>query len=174
MVYIETERLVLRSWRPEDLPVFIAMNKDERVMRYFPATLSDDETVAFYNRIQDEFSEKGWGLYAVERKSVGDFIGFVGPHEIGFEADFAPGVEIGWRLAADYHNQGYATEAAMAVFKLAKDAGIGRLYSFTAKLNGPSERVMQKIGMQKAGEFDHPKLSDDSPLYRHVLYRMDL
>lgn len=174
MVYIETERLVLRSWRPEDLPVFIAMNKDERVMRYFPATLSDDETVAFYNRIQDEFSEKGWGLYAVERKSVGDFIGYVGLHEIGFEADFAPGVEIGWRLAADYHNQGYATEAAMAVFKLAKDAGIGRLYSFTAKLNGPSERVMQKIGMQKAGEFDHPKLSDDSPLYRHVLYRMDL
>lgn len=174
MVYIETERLVLRSWRPEDLPVFIAMNKDERVMRYFPVTLSDDETVAFYNRIQDEFSEKGWGLYAVERKSVGDFIGYVGLHEIGFEADFAPGVEIGWRLAADYHNQGYATEAAMAVFKLAKDAGIGRLYSFTAKLNGPSERVMQKIGMQKAGEFDHPKLSDDSPLYRHVLYRMDL
>lgn len=174
MVYIETERLVLRSWRPEDLPVFIAMNKDERVMRYFPATLSDDETVAFYNRIQDEFSEKGWGLYAVERKSVGDFIGYVGLHEIGFEADFAPGVEIGWRLAADYHNQGYATEAAMAVFKLAKDAGIGRLYSFTAKLNGPSERVMQKIGMQKAGEFDHPKLSNDSPLYRHVLYRMDL
>lgn len=174
MVYIETERLVLRSWRPEDLPVFIAMNKDERVMRYFPATLSDDETVAFYNRIQDEFSKKGWGLYAVERKSVGDFIGYVGLHEIGFDADFAPGVEIGWRLAADYHNQGYATEAAMAVFKLAKDAGIGRLYSFTAKLNGPSERVMQKIGMQKAGEFDHPKLSDDSPLYRHVLYRMDL
>lgn len=174
MVYIETERLVLRSWRPEDLPVFIAMNKDERVMRYFPATLSDDETVAFYNRIQDEFSEKGWGLYAVERKSVGDFIGYVGLHEIGFEADFAPGVEIGWRLDADYHNQGYATEAAMAVFKLAKDAGIGRLYSFTAKLNGPSERVMQKIGMQKAGEFDHPSLSDDSPLYAHVLYRMDL
>lgn len=174
MVYIETERLVLRSWRPEDLPVFIAMNKDERVMRYFPATLSDDETVAFYNRIQDEFSEKGWGLYAVERKSVGDFIGYVGLHEIGFEAYFAPGVEIGWRLAADYHNQGYATEAAMVVFKLAKDAGIGRLYSFTAKLNGPSERVMQKIGMQKAGEFDHPKLSDDSPLCAHVLYRMDL
>ena len=55
-----------------------------------------------------------------------------------------PGVEIGWRLAADYHNQGYATEAAKAVLSLAKSAGIERLFSFTAKINAPSERVMQK------------------------------
>lgn len=105
MVYIETERLILRSWKPEDLPLFIAMNKDEQVMRYFPAILSDAETIAFYKRIQDEFNQKGWGLYAVEIRSTGEFIGYVGLHEIGFDAVFTPGVEIGWRLAADYHNQ---------------------------------------------------------------------
>lgn len=143
-------------------------------MRYFPATLSYEETEEFYNRIQNEFDQKGWGLYAVEIKSTGEFIGYVGLHEIGFEADFTPGVEIGWRLAADYHNQGYATEAARAVFKLAKDAGIDRLYSFTAGINAPSERVMQKIGMKKTGEFKHPKLPDDSPLCIHVLYEIDL
>lgn len=77
MVYIETERLILRSWKPEDLPLFIAMNKDEQVMRYFPAILSDGETMAFYKRIQDEFNQKGWGLYAVEIKSTGEFIGYV-------------------------------------------------------------------------------------------------
>lgn len=174
MIYIETERLILRSWNPADLPIFIAMNKDGRVMRYFPATLSDEETEEFYNRIQNEFNQKGWGLYAVEIKSTREFIGYVGLHEIGFEADFTPGVEIGWRLAADYHNQGYATEAARAVFKLAKDAGIDRLYSFTAGINAPSERVMQKIGMKKTGEFKHPKLPDDSPLCIHVLYEIDL
>ena len=172
--YIETERLILRSWKSEDLPLFIAMNKDVRVMRYFPAILIDSETEAFYRRIQDEFSQKDWGLYAVEIKSTGEFIGYVGLHEIGFDADFTPGVEIGWRLAADYHNQGYATEAAKAVLSLAKSAGIERLFSFTAKINAPSERVMQKIGMVKAGEFMHPNLSDDSPLCVHVLYKIDL
>lgn len=174
MNFIETERLILRSWRQEDLPAFISMNKDERVMRYFPGTLSDAETEAFYNRIQDEFSRRGWGLYAVELKGGGEFIGYVGLHEIGFDADFTPGVEIGWRLAAIYHNQGYATEAAKAVLELAKGFGIGRLYSFTAKVNTPSERVMQKIGLVKAGEFEHPNLPKDSPLLTHVLYRIDL
>ncbi len=174
MIYTETPRMILRSWKPTDLPLFITMNKDEKVMRFFPDTLSETETEAFYSRIQDEFHRNGWGLFAVELKSTGQFIGYVGLHEIGFEADFSPGVEIGWRLAADYHNQGYATEAAKAVMTLAKKSGITRLYSFTAKINAPSERVMQKIGMIKAREFDHPKLPDNSPLLKHVLYRIDL
>lgn len=174
MIYSETERLILRSWYPEDLPLFIAMNKDERVMRYFPAMLSDTETATVYDHIKEEFGCKGWGPYAVEIRSTGEFIGYVGLHEIGFEADFTPGIEIAWRLAADYHNRGYATEAASAVLNLAKEYGIKRLYSFTAKINTPSERVMQKIGMVKAGEFEHPKLPNDSPLLAHVLYQIDL
>lgn len=171
---IETDRLILRSWKPEDLPLFAAMNKDERVMRYFPATLTDEQTESFYSRIQSEFERKGWGLYAVELKSAGKFIGYVGLHEIGFDADFTPGVEIGWRLAADYHNQGFATEAAKAVLKLAKEKGLSKLYSFTAKQNAPSERVMQKIGMTKAGEFKHPNLPADSHLSLHILYKTEL
>lgn len=172
--YIETERLILRSWKPEDLTLFAAMNKDAGVMRYFPATLTDEQTESFYNRIQSEFDRNGWGLYAVELKSSGKVIGYVGLHEIGFDADFTPGVEIGWRLTTEYHNQGLATEAAKAVLKLAKQKGLQRLYSFTAKQNTPSERVMQKIGLTKVGEFEHPNLSADSPLRPHVLYQIDL
>ncbi len=174
MIYAETERLILRSWRPEDLPLFAAMNKDMRVMKYFPAPLTDAETEAFYSRIQEEFERKGWGLYAVELRGTGEFIGYVGLHEIGFEADFAPGIEIGWRLAADYHNRGYATEAAKGVLKLAKMQGVTELYSFTSEINRPSERVMQKIGMEKVGKFSHPKLTADSPLSRHILYKIRL
>lgn len=170
----ETERLRLRRWKRDDLHRFAAMNRDARVMKYFPALLTDSETEAFYNRIQAEFESSGWGLYAVELKQTREFIGYVGLHEIGFEADFTPGIEIGWRLAAEHHNHGYATEAAMAVLDLAKSYGIGRLYSFTAVVNKPSERVMQKIGMVRVGEFDHPKLTADSPLRRHVLYQIEL
>ena len=143
-------------------------------MRYFPAILTDEQTESFYNRIQSEFERNGWGLYAVELKTTRTFIGYVGLHEIGFDADFTPGVEIGWRLAADYHNQGLATEAAQEVLKLAKRNGLQRLYSFTAKQNAPSERVMQKIGMKKVGEFEHPNLLSDSSLRTHVLYQIDL
>ena len=171
---IETDRLILRSWKLEDLPLFAEMNKDARVMSYFPAILTAEQTESFYNRIQSEFKRNGWGLYAVELKSNGTFIGYVGLHEIGFDADFTPGVEIVWRLAADYHNQGLATEAAKEVLKLAKEKGLTRLYSFTAQKNAPSERVMQKIGMTKVGEFEHPSLSADSPLRTHVLYKIDL
>lgn len=171
---IETDRLILRSWKLADLPLFVAMNKDTRVMRYFPSILTDEQTESFYNRIQSEFDRNGWGLYAVELKSNGTFIGYVGLHEIGFDADFTPGIEIGWRLAADYHNQGLATEAAKEVLKLAKQKGITKLFSFTSKENTPSERVMQKIGMTGVGEFEHPNLSTGSPLRMHVLYQIDL
>ncbi len=174
MKYLETDRLILRSWKPDDLPLFAAMNKDERVMRYFPEILTYEQTESFYNRIQSEFERNGWGLYAVELKSTGIFIGYVGLHEIGFDADFTLGVEIGWRLAADYHNQGLATEAAKEVLRLAKDKGLSRLYSFTSKQNVPSEIVMQKIGMTKIGEFEHPSLSEDSPLRTHVLYQINI
>ena len=71
MNYIETDRLILRAWKPEDLPLFVEMNRDERVMRYFPTTLTDKQTESFYNRIQSEFEWNGWGLYAVELKSTG-------------------------------------------------------------------------------------------------------
>ena len=174
MNFAETDRLILRSWKAEDMPLFAKMNKDARVMRYFPSILTAEQTESFYNRIQSEFKRNGWGLYAVELKSNGTFIGYVGLHEIGFDADFAPGVEIGWRLDADYHNQGLATEAAKEVLKLAKLKGLQRLYSFTAKQNVSSERVMQKIGMKKVGEFEHPNLSPYSPLRTHVLYQIDL
>ena len=174
MRYLETDRLILRSWKPEDLPLFAAMNKDVRVMRYFPATLTEEQTESFYNRIHSEFERNDWGLFAVELKSTGYFIGYVGRHELGFDADFTPGVESGWRLGAAYHNQGLATEAAKEVLKLAKKKGLSKLYSFTAKQNIPSERVMQKIGMTKVGEFEHPNLPKESPLLLHVLYQIEL
>ncbi|NPD82923.1 GNAT family N-acetyltransferase [Prevotella sp. PINT] len=174
MIYAETDKLVLRSWKSEDLPCFAAINSNPQVMKYFPALLTDEETETFYNRIQAEFKRNGWGLYAVELKGTGAFIGYVGLHEIGFDAEFTPGIEIGWRLDADYHNKGYATEAAKKVLELARKQGLARVYSFTAVVNKPSERVMQKIGMEKILEFNHPKLSDDSPLLRYVLYQIDL
>lgn len=55
-----------------------------------------------------------------------------------------------------------------------KTLGLKELYSFTSLPNKRSERVMQKIGMVKSKEFDHPLVSPDHPLCRHVLYKISL
>ena len=93
MIYIETDRLILRSWTSGDLHTFVSMNQDKQVMRYFPALLTEDETLLFYRKIVAEFDTKGYGLYAVELKSTGEFIGYVGLHEVGFHSHFTPGVK---------------------------------------------------------------------------------
>lgn len=171
---IYTERLILRPWREGDLEPFAAINADEEVMRFFPAPLTREQSDNFAGKIIDEMAAKGYGLYAVELKSTGRFIGYVGLHEIAFDAGFKGEIEIGWRLGCQYWCQGYATEAARAVLCHARRIGLARIYSFTAVANIPSERVMQKIGMEKIGEFDMPSLAPGHWLRRHVLYRTDL
>ena len=172
MIYMETPRLRLRSWGEADLKPFIRLNADERVMRYFPKTLTAEETEAFYRAIQDEFKEYGFGLYAVEVKENNEFIGITGLHRAVFEADFTPCVEIGWRLKQEAWGKGYATEAASACLEYGfNELGFREVYSFTAVVNTPSQRVMQKIGMRYVKNFQHPKIEAGSPLHEHVLYR---
>ncbi|MBD9092421.1 MAG: N-acetyltransferase, partial [Bacteroides oleiciplenus] len=151
------------------------LNSDDKAMEFFLNKLSYQETLDFYNRIQKEFASSGYGLYAVEKKEDHAFIGYVGLHNITFDVDFAPAVEIGWRLLPELWNQGYATEAASACLEYARTTlGLKELYSFTSLPNKRSERVMQKIGMMKDKEFNHPLVSPDHPLYRHILYKITL
>lgn len=168
----QTERLSLRRWRDEDRPAFAAMNADPEVMRYFPKRLSRAESDAFMDRILAEMDECGWGLYAVERLEDGAMIGMVGLHRFDF-GDIASGVEVGWRLNRRYWGMGYASEAAVACLDMAGMLGMERVYSFTAEINVPSRRVMERIGMEYAGQFEHPALTADDPLCRHVLYRKE-
>lgn len=172
---IESERLILRSWRGDDILPFSEINSDEEVMEYLPKCLSLEETVQFYNRIVAEHNAFGYGLYVVETKSEGEFIGYVGFHRFDFDAEFSPGIEIGWRLARTYWNQGYATEAAKACLDYARRNRLfNKIYSFTAVCNHRSERVMQKIGMDRVGFFSHPSLPRGHKLEAHVLYKLEL
>ena len=95
-------------------------------------------------------------------------------HGVTFDVDFAPAIEIGWRLIPEVWNKGYATEAALACLEYAKTVlKLKELYSFTSLPNKRSERVMQKIGMVKTKEFDHPLVESGHPLLRHVLYKIE-
>ena len=61
LIFIETERLYLRSWQPKDLAALIEMNQDPKVMKYFPSMLNVDQTKQFFHIIQKEFTEKEIG-----------------------------------------------------------------------------------------------------------------
>ena len=113
-------------------------------------------------------------MYAVELKHSGSLIGLLGFHWADFEADFTPCVEIGWRLVPEAWGYGYATDGARACLKHGfARFGFDRVYSFTACVNFPSQAVMQRVGMRKIAEFNHPKVAPDSILYPHVLYVKD-
>lgn len=95
MIYFETDRLIARDYVASDYVPFSEMNGDKVVMKYFPSTLSKEQSNAFLDRNQQELAALGYGLFAIEEKSTGEFIGFTGFHEATFEAAFTPCIEIG-------------------------------------------------------------------------------
>ena len=160
-VIVETPRLILRQWRKSDEEPYINLNSDPEVMAYFPSVKTPVETLAQIEKISDYIDKNGYGFFAVERKDNHQFIGFTGLSNPGFDAHFTPCIEIGWRLSKENWGQGFATEAASACLDLGFDKlKLGEIYSFTSVHNGRSEKVMQRIGMSKTGEFDHPLIGD--------------
>ena len=144
---LETSRVRLRPWKDSDLAPFRALNADPHVMRFFPAPL-------------------------LELPGLAPFAGFIGLNVPAFDPSL---VEIGWRMHKTFWGRGFATEGAA----LAMEAGFSLFHleeicSFTAAINTPSERVMQRLGMEHRPEddFDHPALPPGDRLSRHVLYRM--
>jgi RimJ/RimL family protein N-acetyltransferase len=168
--------LLLRQWRPEDREPFAALNADPVVMEHFPALQDRDASDSSVDRFEAHWRDRGFGLYAVEVVGAAPFIGFVGLAVPPWAPPFAhaadPPVEIGWRVAAEHWGQGYAVEAATAAMTYGlRTLGLPEVLSWTVPANVRSRKVMERIGMTYAQDFDHPVLSADSPLLRHVLYR---
>jgi ribosomal-protein-alanine N-acetyltransferase len=172
---LRTDRLLLRRWRDADREPFARLNADPKIVRLLPAPLTRAESDALVDRIEREFGERGFGLWAVEIVDGGRFAGFVGLHVPRFRAHFTPAVEIGWRLARDAWGRGYATEAARAALAFGfGTVGLEEIVSFTVPANARSRAVMERLGMTRdpADDFDHPALRAGHPLRPHVLYRL--
>jgi len=164
----------MRRWRSADREPFAALNADDEVMRYFPSTMSREESDALVDRIEADFDRFGFGLWALEVRSNGDLIGFTGLGVPRFEASFVPAVEVGWRLARAAWGNGYASEAARAALTEGFDTyGLEEIVSFTSEGNLRSRAVMERLGMSHDpdDDFEHPALAGH-PLSHHVLYRL--
>jgi RimJ/RimL family protein N-acetyltransferase len=174
IIELETDRLLLRQWKPADREPFAKLNADPKVMEFFPNVLSPEASDALANRSQALIEQQGWDLWAVEIKNTQQFIGYVGLHIPTADLPFNPCVEVGWRLAQKHWGQGYAPEAALMAIKFGfASLNLAEIVSFTALHNLRSQQVMEKIGMRRSPEtFQHPGVPINGELREHCLYRL--
>ncbi len=173
--FLRTERLLLRRWKQEDLPVFATLSADPHVMRFFDAPRDPQLTEASVRRYSDYFDSHGTSLWAVEVPGRARFIGCVGCFPAREAMPYGPAFELGWRLDAPYWGQGYATEGMVCALRDVMDRlAPPEVVAVTVPINMPSRRVMEKLGMTRdaADDFDHPEVPPDHPKRRHVLYRL--
>lgn len=150
-VISETHRLILRRWQAYDVARMAQINADPEVMRWIGSGSVADEarTRAAIARWEDEWDERGFGLFAVERRDTGELIGFTGLSVPEFLPEVLPAVEIGWRLARSAWGRGYATEAAGVALAFAfEQAGLDRVVSIAQLGNDASTKIMAKLGMR--------------------------
>lgn len=140
---LRTERLILCQWRQDDREPFARMNADPEVMRFFPGTLSREQSDAFVDRIENHFAQHGYGLWAVEVPRVTPFAGYVGLAAYDFPTHFTPAVETRWSPSRSRSTW--------------RRSASWRSWACPAT---------------PADDFDHPNVPVGHPYRRHVLYRI--
>lgn len=173
-IKIETERLVLRSWREEDIAPFHAICGDPEVMATLGPVMDRAETAALINRVAAIEAEHGHTFWALERRADSRLVGWCGVIR-GSHDPILDKPEIGWRLARDTWGQGYITEAARATLDwLFANRPDDAAWAITSQGNRRSRAVMERLGMTYRPEldFDHPKIAPGDPLQRHVTYEL--
>lgn len=169
-----TERLLLRPFREEDRAPFAALNADPEVMEHLLAPLDRAASDALLDRLRLDAARCGFGSLVVEERETREFLGVVLLAVPRWEAPFTPAVEIGWRFVRPAWGRGVATEAAREVLAWSFGTlGLPSIVSFTTPRNERSWRVMERLGMVRGDDFDHPAVPEGHPLRRHRLYRLE-
>ncbi|WP_045876946.1 GNAT family N-acetyltransferase [Pseudofrankia sp. DC12] len=139
---LETDRLLLRPLRLADVDDFVALHSDDRVNR-FVGSYTRDQALARLGTVEQQWEQRGHGLFAVLDRTTGEFVGRVGPQ---FWDQFGE-VEIAWTLRAERWGQGLATEAARACVDWAfEHLDEHCLVAYIHPENAASHRVAQRLG----------------------------
>ena len=146
MKILETSRLILREFVPEDVDALARVISDPETMRFYPAPFDRAGVETWISRNLRRYAENGHGLWAMILKANGELIGDCGLTVQN--VDGSDEIEIGYHVRRDLWGQGLATEAARAC----RDFGfarlpVERLISLIRPENLPSRRVAEKTGM---------------------------
>lgn len=175
---IETDRLILRPWQDSDRPSLAAVLGNPEVRRFYPTTLTREQSDAVLDFALARQAEVGFHFGAAELKSTGQFVGLIGlgyiPDDTRAAIPGNPEVEIGWQFDRRFWGQGLAPEGARALLAHGfRHFPLTEIVAFTFSGNLPSQRVMEKAGMVRdpSADFAHPRLAPGHPLRPHVVYR---
>lgn len=152
VVLLETERLLLRAFTLHDLDGFAAIRADALTMRFLGGVRSRDDAWRDIAITLGHWSLNGFGMWAVEEKASGTFVGRVGLVKPPGWSD----VEVGWAIARAYWGRGVAPEAARAALAwgFAKCGFEYVVVSLIQADNAPSIRVAEKIGETLEGPIE--------------------
>ncbi|MER6144896.1 GNAT family N-acetyltransferase [Streptomyces sparsogenes] len=186
-IFLETERMVLRPFTPDDLDRLVELDGDPEVMRYINGgrpTPRDTIRTRHLPRLLHRHPGLGtFGYWAAEAKGTGakgaeaedagarstgaeDTGAFLGWFEFRPLEDDSPAVvELGYRLRAATWGRGYATEGARALIRKGfTELGVQRVTANTMTVNAASRRVMEKSGLTFVRTYfgDWPEAIDGS------------
>jgi RimJ/RimL family protein N-acetyltransferase len=144
---LQTERLIVRTWLPDDAKSGFLIWSDPEVMRYVGTgqpNASLEETQAWIGRMSAHHEVHGFGFWAVVERKTGRLIGSCG---MGYQRDGGLPIEFGYTLARSYWGRGLATEAAAACLRYAfEKLRLPELHASVDSRNAASQRVLEKIG----------------------------
>jgi RimJ/RimL family protein N-acetyltransferase len=145
-VILETARLCLREFTPDDADALEAVLGDPVAMQYYPAAFDSKGVEEWIERNRERYQHEGYGLWAMLLRDTDQLIGDCGCYLREIEGRSS--VEIGYHVRRDLWGQGYATEAAKACMEYAfTKLGVERVISLIRPENLQSRRVAEKNGL---------------------------
>ena len=169
-VIFETERLIIRHFELRDIEHAYQMNLDKEVSRY-----TGDGGVVDRNeierRIKDhvlgDYKKHGYGRFAVELKSTGEFIGFTG---LKYLEDMDE-VDIGFRFKRAHWGKGIATESVLPCLEYGFNVlKLKRIIAMVLPENIGSVNVLKKIGMT----YEKEVIEDGLPAHQYIIENPNL
>ena len=149
---IETKRLLLREYTPDDFDALYEILSDPETMRHYPAPYDEAGTRHWIEWNLENYTKYGFGLWAVVLKETGEFIGDCGITIQNINGEMLP--EIGYHIHKKYWHRSFAKEAARAVRNWAfQNTDYPALYSYCKYTNVPSFRTAESIGMHFVCEY---------------------
>ena len=142
----ETSRLIIREYTQKDFDALYEILSDGETMKYYPKPYDEKGVQRWIDWCLDSYAKNGFGLWALELKETGKFIGDCGISMQKIDGVWLP--EIGYHIHKQYWRQGYAKEACAAVKNwLFENSAFDTVYSYMNRDNIPSRATAAANGM---------------------------
>ena len=150
---LETKRLIIREYAPDDFEALFEILSDEETMKYYPRPYDENGVNRWINWCIDSYRKYGFGLWALELKDTGIFVGDCGISMLNIDGELLP--EIGYHIHKNYWRQGYAKEACAAVKEwFFENTEFDSVYSYMNRENVASYATAAANGMLRIKEYD--------------------